>query len=280
MSLRYLIAGVATVLVTAGSALAQPTPVVIPLGDYLGLRTVQTTVAGQQSAFILDTGGGISVVSPGLAGTFGCTSWGQITGFRMTGERLTMPRCDNLQLQLDGATVTSPSAGVFDLSSLLPPDAPRIEGLMALDALQGRPFTLELAAGRLTLETPDSLAARIEGAVEAPVRFHRQAGGASLTVMVRVMTPQGPLWMQLESGSAAAMVVATTSAAPLGLDPAVQRQPFKLRLDGATGGALEADTTALVRDMIIDGNIGLPIMRQWVMTFDLDAGRLWIKPAA
>jgi len=146
--------------------------------------------------------------------------------------------------------------------------------------LQAQPFTLELGAGRLTFETPASLAQRIDGAVEVPIRFHRQAGGVSLTVMVGVPTARGPLWMQLDSGSDAPMLVAKTSAEPLGLDPEVARQPLRLSIAGVETGAIEADVEARVRDMIIDGNIGLPVMRDWIMTFDLKAGKLWIRPAA
>lgn len=271
--------GIAVAIGLSSAAVAQDAPRVVTLGDYLGLRTIQTTVAGQTSGFILDTGGGVSVVSPALAEAAGCEPWGQITGFRLTGERLTMPRCDALALDVDGVALVSPSAGLFDLSPLLPPDAPRIDGLIALDSLQAQPFTLELGAGRLTFETPASLHQRIDGAVEVPIRFHRQAGGASLTVMVGVPTSRGALWMQLDSGSDAPMLVAKTSAEPLGLDPEVARQPLRLSIAGVDTGAIEADVDARVRDMIIDGNIGLPVMRDWIMTFDLKAERLWITPA-
>jgi len=278
MIVRRLAAGLA-VAALASAAFAQEAPRTTSLGDFLGLRTVQTTVGGRTGAFILDTGGGVTVVSPALAEAAGCTPWGQITGFRLTGERLTMPRCDALAIDADGVALTAPSAGVFDLSPLLPPDAPRIDGLIALDSLQAQPFTLELAAGRLTFETPASLAQRIEDAVEVPIRFHRQAGGASLTVMARVMTPRGALWMQLDSGSDAPILLARTSAEPLGLNPDIARQPLHLGIAGARTGVIEAEVDARVRDMIIDGNIGLPVMRDWIMTFDLKAQKLWIKPA-
>src|SRR5690606_26235398 len=138
-------------------AMAQVGPSVIPLGDYFGIRTVEVTVAGETGPFLLDTGGGVTVISPALAEKAGCRPFGQITGHRLSGERLTMPRCDNLALTLGDETLTVPSAGIFDLGSLLPPDAPRIEGVVALDVLVERPFTLELGAGRLTFETPESL---------------------------------------------------------------------------------------------------------------------------
>lgn len=273
-------AALAAALALSTAATAQTEPRTVPLGDYFGIRTVEVSVAGETGQFLLDTGGGISVISPALAEKAGCTPFAQITGFRLSGERLTMPRCDDLAITLSGEALTVPSAGVFDLGSLLPPEGPRIEGLIALDVLADRPFTLELGAGRLTFETPDSLAARIATGVELPIRFHRQAGGISLTVMACVPTAQGDLWMQLDSGSDGALQVGKTSAEPLGLDPDIERQPLRLKLTGVDGREVGADVEARVRDMIIDGNIGIPVMKDWIMTFDLAEGRLWVRPTS
>jgi len=279
MVLRFS-AVLAAALALSTAAMAQTTPHVVPLGDYFGIRTVEVTVAGETGQFLFDTGGGISVISPALAEKAGCTPFAQITGFRLTGERLTMPRCDDLAITIDGETLAVPSAGIFDLAPLLPPDGPRIEGLISLDVLAARPFTLELEAGRLTLETPESLAARIATAIELPIQFHRQAGGISLTVMAGVPTAGGDLWMQLDSGSVAPVLLAKTSADPLGLDPDIERQPLRLVLRGGDGREIAAEVQTRVRDMIIDGNIGAPVMKDWIMTFDLAEGRLWVQPAA
>jgi hypothetical protein len=42
-----------------------------------------------------------------------------------------------------------PSLAVFDLNALLPAGLPRLDGLLALDAPTGTPFTLELDSGNL-----------------------------------------------------------------------------------------------------------------------------------
>ena len=52
-----------TALTLAAPAMAQTTP----LGDYFGIPTVEVTLAGETGPFLLDTGGGISVISPALA---------------------------------------------------------------------------------------------------------------------------------------------------------------------------------------------------------------------
>ncbi len=264
----------------APAATPSAQPVAIALGDLLGvLHTVDLQVEDQSATMIFDTGGGVTAITPALAETIGCAPWGQVTGFRLTGEQLTGQRCTGVALALGGAALGAHDIGVFDLSGLLPPQAPRIDGLFSLDALGNARFTLELGASRLTLETPDSFAARIAGAAEIPVRLTRQAGGASLTVMAQVPSPQGDLWMQLDAGSDAPLQLAPSSAAALGLDPAQQSQPALLTLATNNGSPLTHHTTARTRDMIIDGNIGLPVLKAWTITLDLAAERMWITQA-
>lgn len=266
---------------TACTSTPQPAsttqPTAIALGSFLGLLpTIDVTVEGEAATMILDTGGGVTALTPDLASRIGCKPWGQITGFQLTGDKLTGQRCSNVALAIGGQSLGARDVGVFDLSALLPPDAPQIDGLFSLDALAATPFTLDLAQSRLTLETPQTLAARTANATEIPIRLTRQAGGASLTVMARVPTESGDLWMQLDAGSDAPLQLAPSSAVALGLDPAQPNQQTTLTLIGANGETITHPTNARIRDMIIDGNIGLPILQQWVLTFDLAAQRLWI----
>lgn len=277
---RRIAAAFAVLALVAGPAAAGE-PASAPLGDLLGvLRTVEVRIGDQDATMILDTGGGVTVVTPDLAARVGCTPWGQLSGFRLTGERLTMTRCDNVAVGVASRDLGAKNLGVFDLAALLPPEAGRIDGILSLDVLERTPFTLELGeAARLTLETPDGLAARAAEGVEIPIRLHRQAGGASLTVMARVPTASGDLWMQLDAGSDAPLLIPPTSATALGLDPAQPRQTSTLTLTGAGGGEVSHPVQLRVRDMIIDGNVGIPVLRNWIMTFDLAAGRLWVRPA-
>lgn len=265
----------AVALATAGSAQDRREA---PLGDLLGtLKTIEVDIGGEAATMILDTGGGLTVVTPEFANRIGCSPWGQLSGFRLSGERLTMARCGEVGLRIAGEEVARQELGVFDLTPLLPSDAPDIDGILSLDALADTPFTLELGRSRLTFENPESLAVRTAEAVEIPIRFHRQAGGASLTVMIQVLSARGLLWMQLDAGSDAPLLIPPSSAAALGLDLVPARQQATLTLGTVAEGVVQVVADARVRDMIIDGNIGIPVMRKWVLTFDLSRSKLWIR---
>lgn len=259
------------------TASAQEAPKTIELADFGGrLRAVRLSVNGQEGLFTIDTGGGISLVSPAFAKRIGCVPWGAHTGFRLTGERLDMPRCEQVAFRLpSGDTLKPVSAGVVDLKPLLWEAAPEVDGSIALDAFEGQAFTLDLGNGTLALETPQSLAVRTTAAVEVPIRLVRQDAGHALGVVVPVETAKGNLWMLLDSGGGPPVLLRDKVAAEMGADPIAKGlQPVTLTLDGNAKTALS--TRAIVRDMIMDGVIGMPVLVRWQLTFDLAANRLWL----
>lgn len=252
-------------------------PAIIQLEPYLGvLWSFEAKVAGAPRRFLIDTAGGLTAITPAAAKSIGCQPWGRITGHRMRGDRVDLERCDKVAIEAAGVALAPPTVGVFDFAKLLPANAPPLDGSVALDAFAGRAVTLDLGAQRLVIETPASFKARIQGAAEVPVRFARDAGGLALTPFVPVPTPKGAVWMELDSGSNGAVVVAQHNAALLGLNPdSKERQPISMSVEG--GPKIEAQ--AVVMDLVLDGNIGVPVLKDWVVTLDLAHERAWIKAA-
>ncbi|HEV7775306.1 MAG TPA: aspartyl protease family protein [Luteibacter sp.] len=258
------------------SAAGSMAPVVMPLVPYLGvIPSLQVSIDGHPSTFLLDTAGGLTVFTPEVAKAVGCKPWGQLTGFRMRGDRVDTARCDNVRLSLAGATVDMTQAGVWDISKLLPKDAPPLGGSLALDAFAGRVVTLDLSGGKFILETQASLKERVRHATEVPMRLVREVGGASLVPVVAIDTPKGRVWMELDCGSDGEVIVNRPLAEALGLDPKAKgAQPLAMSLAG--GMAVKAK--GQVMDLVIDGNIGAPVLKQWVITMDLAHEKLWLAP--
>ncbi|MFZ0266490.1 hypothetical protein [Caulobacter sp.] len=263
--------------------LAQPAPaaqkpVVIPLSPYLGVVwSLQAQVKGKAETFLFDSAGGFTVITPQTAAEIGCEPWGQVTGFRMRGDRVDVKRCDSLGFTAGGAAFSAPTAGVWDFSHMLPKDAPPLAGSVGLDAFAGRTITIDLAGKQLVVETPESQKARIADAREVELRLSREASGLALTPFVAVETPKGKIWMELDTGSDAALIVGAHNAALLGMiDEGKAAQPLHAKLAGGVGLDTEI---ARAMPMILDGNIGAPILAQWIVTLDLAHGRAWIAPA-
>lgn len=265
-------------LATFQPALSQEKPTVIGLSPYLGvIWSIEADVAGKKKTFLFDTAGGISVITPETAAEIGCKPWGQLTGFRMRGDRIDLQRCENVVFKTGGAALSLSTVGVWDFGKVLPKNAPPVAGSIALDSLAGRTITLDLSHRTIIIETPASLKRRIAHAREVELRLGREVSGQAVTPFVSVRSAKGKLWMELDTGSDAELVVGRHNAELFGMkaDSTVP-QGFSGRLEG--GVKLETDT-ARTMPLIIDGNIGAGTLEKWIVTLDLAKSKAWIAAA-
>lgn len=246
---------------------------VLKLEPYRKTVAVRVVANGKPGLFTLDTAGGNTVVSPAYAAAAGCKPWGRMVGFQMTGNRLEMPRCDGFAFSVGGHPLRAPIAGVLDITTMVAKDAKPVDGSLALDAFDGQTISIDFAGGELVVESPESARQRIAGARELPLRLVREYGVA-LAAMVEVPTREGIVRFELDSGNGGTILVSKPYAALFGLDPDAggpQRGGFDL----APG--IRAEGLVFTPDLTIDGNIGMPFLKDWVVTLDLAEGRLWLQ---
>jgi hypothetical protein len=270
-------AGDAPHRVTQGDAVEQPAqrrpaPAadvdILTLTPYqtAGHRTVQASVGGQTLPFIFDTGGGVTLITPALAEAAGCTPIGRLVGYRMRGERVDFGRCDGVVPRAAGATLTDRTVGVFDINALLPPDWPALGGLITLASFEGRLVTVDLAGGEVRAAPSPAPAA---DAVRMNVV--RQASGFSLVVLIPSPTPTGDLWLELDTGSSAPLLLAPHAAKMLGVETTQKGDgpPVFEAASLSLPGVGRVQTPGAVVDMIYDGNIGAPLIERFIWELDL-----------
>jgi len=238
-------------------------------------NAIHASANGRPGLFLFDTGEGVSTITPAYARAIGCHPWGQVTGFRMSGERLDFQRCDDVRFFAAGQRLDAPIAGVFDIMSLLPDSSTQFSGSLGLDVFAGRKITIEPKSNQIVIESPKSFAQRVAHARRLPSRIVRDAEGVGLALDVGVPTKLGTAWMELDTGNGGTLVIGKHVAALLGLNPKLtqsQRASFEL----SDGIAVTGD--ARVRDLIMDGNIGERFWSNWDVTLDLGTGGVWISP--
>jgi len=276
MSRRLLCCALLALAVSNAAAAAEP--VVLKLEQFRRSVGVRVEVAGKQRLFQLDTGGGLTFIAPAVAKALGCEKGARLVGFRMTGDKMDTPRCDNLGMWIDGQPVIIPVAGVADLGELNAKGV-SLDGSIALDAFAGKTITIDFAALQLIVETPDSLQRRVEGATELPVKLVRETGGHALAIDLQVPTKVGMLGFQVDSGNGGTILIAKPYAALFGIDPTKGPQLGSLLL----GKEIKAEGLIFPADITLDGNIGMPFLKYYIVTMDLTNGRLWLsrnpKPA-
>jgi hypothetical protein len=256
----------------------QPEPeAVIELEPWRTRWTLRAEIGGATRRLLLDTGGGLTLVSSTTAKAAGCLPWGRRTGYNMFGKRMDGPTCDGVAVTIGGRRYVPAITGVVNMAALNPADS-AIDGIASLDLFEGRAITLDLARGRVIVESPASLRARVGGMRPLPIRLKRESEGLALAVMAGVPTPSGWLWLELDSGNGGTVLVSKPVAALVGLDSTVAgRQSADFAV--ADGVRVHTDD-AYAKDLIMDGNLGMPFLRYWVVTLDLQAGTGWIAPAA
>jgi predicted aspartyl protease len=246
-------------------------PQVIKLDRFRkALWKVHLTVKGKPGDFLLDTGGGVTLLTEEFSQGLDCKYWGRTTGYNMFGKKSEGPHCDNVQITAGAVALTPVSIGKIDFGNQFPGDKTP-DGLLALDAFDGKAITLDQKAGTLTIETPKSLAARIKGAKELPVRLVRDCSGRCLNAFIGIPTREGMTWLILDSGAGGVSLISKDHATIFGLD--ANRKEQQLKFEAAPG--VPIDSPVMLADMIMDGNLGQPFMSRYVITFDLAHGRMW-----
>jgi hypothetical protein len=238
------------------------------------LWKVHVTVKGKPGDFLLDTGGGVTLLTEEFSRDIPCRFWGRSTGYNMFGKRSEGPHCDDVQIMAGDVALTPVSVGKIDFGEQFPGDKSP-DGLLSLDAFDGKAITLDQTAATLTIETPASLASRTKAMRELPLRISRECSARCLSVFVGVPVAEGMTWLILDSGAGGVSLISKDHAKVFGLDPAVKEQ--RLKYEAAPG--VPIDSPVLLADMIMDGNLGQPFMSQYVITFDLARGRLWLARA-
>jgi hypothetical protein len=276
LKLYSLAVALAFALGMSGSAMAG-SPEVLPLHAIAGVGLVMDAeVDGHPGRFLFDTGWGVTAVTPVVAASIGCRPWGRVTGFRAIGERLDSQRCNAATFKVRGFQARAPEVLVVDLTKLLPPGTQALSGGVGLDLFAGRTLTIQSHARRIVLETQASRDARIKTAHAIAVRQVRDAEGAALTVDVAIPTKLGPAWMELDTGSNGPTLIAAHMANLVGLRAGTQG-PQSLSMPIRPGVTLR--DKAIVRDLILDGDIGRGFLERWDLTLDLLHGKGWLARA-
>ena len=272
--LFYLVFIAAITLSSVSIAQADPSPQTIKLQRFRkALWTVHVTVKGKEGDFLFDTGGGVTLLTESFLNGIDCKFWGRTTGYNMFGQKASGPHCDDVEMKAGGVLLSKVSVGKFDFGDRFPGSkAP--DGILSLDAFDGKAITIDQTAATITIETPKSLAKRLLKATEMSFRISRECSSRCLSVFAGVPTSAGMAWLTLDSGAGGVSLISKDHAALFNLDPDAKDQ----RLKHLAAPGIPIDSPVMVTEMIMDGNLGQPFLSQYIVTFDLKSSRMWLKP--
>lgn len=159
---------------------------------------------------------------------------------------------------------------VLDINKLLPPDWPRLDGLISLSTFDGDILTLDPPGRRLVVDDSPPRDAR-----SVRTRFERSVTGLSLVAFVASRHRDTDVWLEVDTGSSSAFILNEPIAAMVGLATPVSASGarFELRVDGGAPVQTLVESSRL----IFDGNLGLGTMRSWVVMFELEKESVWTR---
>ncbi|MCP4677924.1 MAG: hypothetical protein GY854_20895 [Deltaproteobacteria bacterium] len=267
------------VISSATEAIAYPQePIIVNLEKYAGrFRKTQVSIEGETHPFLFDTGAGFTVIGSRVAELIGCTPYGQITGFRMHGERVDIPKCKPSDTKI-GEFATESNLGFFDIMALLPEGFPPIEGVLSLHTFKDQAVTLDLANNQLIVESAQSLKTRTENMKEMHIAIDRGIDNRQLDVFVEVKTRQGPLWLLLDTGNLAGFYMAPHALKQLGFKEEQLEELFKdapPEIEFEIVGLGVVRTPVLRENLIHDGVINAEFVEKLVLTMDFKTNRMW-----
>lgn len=247
--------------------------ITVRLSPYVGrLVTVPVVIEKKTLTFLLDTGGGQTLITPRVAAMLGCTPRGRSVGFRMNGDRVEFKHCESTRLEIGGRAILRPGVAVWDVMSVLPKDLPTLDGVLALDVFEGLPVTLDLAGATLTLESPASLARRLRGAKKVTARVATGLSGAERTVFLRGRLDERG-WFLFDSANLDLVQAAPHMLGAVG--PLPREVDATLKIDGLP----PIISPLRVRELIHDGALSEAFLRAWVWTFDLARSEIRAAPS-
>lgn len=227
------------------------------------LRTVRSVHGRDTLTLLLDTGGGATLVTPTVALRLGCRPFGRDVGHRMNGELVEFQRCDSLSLGFPGWSRRIAPVAVFDVSALLPPELPRVDGVLALDAFAGQVVTIDWPRGRVIVHSAASSSSALDTA-GLEIRLATGETGRMLTAYAKVAGGRGPLWFLIDSGNLRGTLIDShvlrDSLLILGPDSSVE-----LRV----GLRAPLSSPASAGAFILDGALGTDYLQRGAVALDL-----------
>ena len=270
----------------ASSTGPQPLPFTVTAQHMIEVPVV--VGAGAAHPFLLDTGGGVDVMSMRLVTELHGRPTGAFSGFRLTGERLDLELYTVPELRL--GTVVEKNALVAGWGGL---DRLHVAGILSLTFFRNHPFTLDMRSKRLFFEDGGSLRVRRARGSTAPIRLD-DLRGISLDLFAPFTLDGHKALCEVDTGSQGYMF-ALRYMKMLGLrpgGPGVQdmqatsilghrEQRYlapvaSIRLAG-TGIAAAGASSALFEDLIYDCDVGMDFFQNRTVTFDIPSRQLIVS---
>ncbi len=273
--MKLLSAAIIVALMLPYGSFSQDT---IILKKYFGnLKKVDLVISGKPFSFLFDTGGGETFISPGVVSYLHRTVYGNVTGFRMSGEAIHYQKCDSVLLLLNKTNIFHRTMAVWDIMSVLPKEFPPLDGVLSLESFRDQIITLDLSNNRLIIETPGSFQRNIKRMQALPCKFANGLDGNSLTILLGTVNKNHLYWLLFDSGNLDKLLLSHSVAFEWNLQPDSTTQRHDLGAVSIAIGKKQCKQDAAAQNMIYDGALNYAIISQSVFLINFPQKKIWMR---
>jgi hypothetical protein len=234
------------------------------------LVLVPVRVNGVDASFVIDSGIGLTLLSPKTAERAGVTTNGAtFTGRRMSGQAVTTPLATLSSLSFDELELRGHTVGVLDLDGL--PE--EIDGFLSLAFFAETPFTVDYGRSEVRLGPAEGTGLDLEVEVDGP----SVTAFAPLTLpdgrRVRVEVDMGSDCLILDDAYAQGELRSVEGTDETGHDYVRRFGELPGRI-ALTDDLWQDDPKVMYQDIHYDGLIGDDFLRRYTVTFDIPGSRM------
>ncbi len=241
------------------------------------LKMLEVTIKDSTYNFLFDTGGAETFISPDIASRVGKAVYGNVTGFRMSGETIKYQKCDSIWLKIGNEMILHSTVGVWDIMSILPKELPRLDGVLSLKSFQNKLVTLDLANNRLIVESPASYERQIATKKLLPSRFANGLDGNDLNIFVGIPRRDRFYWFLFDCGNLNDLLLSHTTAVEWGLQSDTVSQRNTLGVVPIVIGRATTEAEASSDAIIYDGALNYAVMSRYVFTINFPKKEVWVE---
>lgn len=237
------------------------------------MRVPAQIADGPATAMMIDTGMGVTLLTPEACERAHCVREGTWSGQRMSGQTVALSMARVSSLTVAGHRVENARVAVFESDEIIHRDL-GVEGIAGLDVFRDQPVTFDHHAMRLVLESAESLAARRSAGTNVNVRVKHEGPSTEVYLPLEI-GPGSIAEMEVDSGSLH-MILDDRFMATLGIDPdssATTRKdgrdetgqpyvrryaklPHAVHVPGSTDLGVPKDAQVMFQKIIHDGLLG------------------------
>lgn len=276
---------------------AAPAAYSVPFTNVGGLAIVPVTIAGKGPYhFILDTGAGITVITPALASAIGATPRGSTVGGGMGAQQVHVQTLDLDRVSIGGAEQSGIATAIFPLPKTVTDQGSygSIDGIVGYSFLRNYAVTIDYASGMATFA---STFAPPTGIAAVPFELAQHA-----LPIVRAQAGQQNGRFELDSGNNSVAVVTDDFARESGIAERYPNGPASayagvggtvithqvrigaIELGGYTVHQVAADVSPAQGTVIgkdgVDGTFGYDLLSRFTVTIDYLHSNAYFAPRA